>query len=57
MKLTNKLAEEDMKTRSFLKAEGRIWSMDPPKEDAQDHDIFISLTSALYFNVNSREEK
>ena len=31
--------------------------MDPPKEDAQDHDIFISLTGALYVIVNSRKYK
>ena len=28
-----------------------------PKEDAQDHDIFISLTGALYVVVNSRKDK
>ena len=31
--------------------------MDPPREDAQDHDIFISLTDALYVVVNSRKDK
>ena len=31
--------------------------MDPPRKDAQDHDIFISLTGALYVTVNSRKEK
>ena len=31
--------------------------MDPPKEYAQDHDIFISLTGALYVTVNSRKDK
>ena len=31
--------------------------MDPPREDAQDHDIFISLTGTLYVTVNSRKDK
>ena len=31
--------------------------MDPPREDAQDHDIFISLTGAIYVVVNSRKDK
>ena len=31
--------------------------MTPPREDAQDHDIFISLTGALYVIVNSRKDK
>ena len=31
--------------------------MDPPKEDAQDYDILISLTGALYAIVNSRKYK
>ena len=31
--------------------------MDPPREDAQDHDIFISLTGVLYVVVNSWEDK
>ena len=31
--------------------------MDPPREDAQDHDIFFSLTGALYIIVNSRKDK
>ena len=31
--------------------------MDPPREDAQDHDIFISMTRALYVTVNSRKDK
>ena len=53
---TTKLLEEDIKSRVFLKAEGGIRSMDPPREDAQDHDIFISLTGALYVILNSRKE-
>ena len=28
-----------------------------PREDAQDHDIVISLTGALYIVVNSRKDK
>ena len=31
--------------------------MTPSREDAQDHDIFISLTGALYVIVNSRKDK
>ena len=31
--------------------------MNPPREYAQDHDIFISLTGALYVTVNSRKGK
>ena len=31
--------------------------MDPPKEDAQGEDIFISLTGTLYVIVNSRKDK
>ena len=31
--------------------------MDPPRKDAQDHDIFISLTGALYVIWNSRKGK
>ena len=31
--------------------------MDHPREDAQDHDIFISITGALYVTVNSRKDK
>ena len=53
---TTKLLEEDIKSRVFLKAERGIRSMDPPREDAQDHDIFISLTGALYAILNSRKE-
>ena len=32
---TAKLADEDQKTRAFLRVEGGTHSMDPPKEDAQ----------------------
>ena len=31
--------------------------MNPPEEDAQDHDIFISLTGALYVIVKSQKDK
>ena len=31
--------------------------MNTPDEDAQDHDIFISLTGVLYVVVNSRKDK
>ena len=54
---TAKLADEDQKTQAFLQTEGGCYIMTPPREDAQDHDIFISLTGALYVVVNSRKEK
>ena len=31
--------------------------MNSPREDTQDHDIFISLTGALYVTVNSRKDR
>ena len=37
----SKLSEEDERFRAFLQAEGGIRSMDPPEEDAEDHDFFI----------------
>ena len=46
-RLISKLADKDKKTRVFLKAEGGLHKATPPREDAQDHDIFISLTGAL----------
>ena len=48
---TAKLADEDQRTRTFL-AESGCHIMTPNREDAQDHDIFISLTGALYVVVN-----
>ena len=51
---TTKLAEEDIRSWTFLQSEEGIRSMDPPREDAQDHDIFILLTGTLYVLVNSR---
>ena len=50
---TSKLSEEDKRSRAFLQAEGGIHNMEPPRQDAQDHDIFISLKGALYVTVNS----
>ena len=38
-----------------LKGGSVAWTT--PKEDAQDHDIFISLTGVLYVTVNSRKDK
>ena len=43
-----KLAYEDQKTRTFLQAEGGCHNVKSPREDAQDHDIFISITGTLY---------
>ena len=37
------LADEDQKTRTFLKAEGGICNIGPPREGIQDHDIFLSV--------------
>ena len=54
---TAKLANEDQKTRAFLQAEGGVHIMNVAREDAQDHDIFISLTGALYVVVNYRKDK
>ena len=31
--------------------------MNTPDEEAQDHDIFVSLTGVLYVVVNSRKDK
>ena len=31
--------------------------MTSPREDSQDHDIFISLSGTLYVIVNSRKDK
>ena len=50
---TAKLVDEDQKIRAFLQAEGGVHIMNPPREDAQDYDIFISLTGTLYVVVNS----
>ena len=49
---TAKLSEENIRSWAFLQAEVGIYSMDPSREDAQDHDIFILLTGALYVTVN-----
>ena len=54
---TAKLSEEDIRSRAFLQAEGGIRSIGPPGEDAQDHDMFISLTGALYVAINSQKDK
>ena len=54
---TAKLADEDQKTRAFLQAEGGVHIMNAPREDAQDHDIFISLTVALYVVVNPQKDR
>ena len=54
---TVKLEDEDQKTRAFLKADGRCYDATLPREDAQYHDIFISLTGALYVAVNSQKDK
>ena len=40
-----------------MQAEGESRIMTSPRENSQDHNIFISLTSALYVIVKSRKEK
>ena len=52
-----RLADEDQNTRAFLKVEGGCHNATPPREDAQDHDILISLTGALCVVVNSKKDK
>ena len=54
---TAKVADKDQKTRAFLKVEGGCHDATPPREDAQDHDILISLAGALYVVVNSQKDK
>ena len=46
-----------MNSGAFLQAEWRIRCMNPPREDTQDHDMFISLTGALLVIANSRIDK
>ena len=57
IKSTPKLSEEDIKSRAFLQAEVGIHRMDLPREDAQVHDISISLTGTVYVIANSRKNK
>ena len=54
---TAKSSEEDIRSLAFLQTEGGVCSIGPTKENAQDYDIFISLTGALYITVNSRKGK
>ena len=54
---TARLADKDQKTWAFLKVEGSYHDATPPREDAQVHDIFISLTGALYVVLNSQKDK
>ena len=46
-----------MRSPVFLQVEGGTHSMGPPREDAQDHDVFIWLTGALYITIKSRKDK
>ena len=52
-----KLPQEDIKSRTFLQSKGEIRIMDPPKEEAKDHVMFISLTGTLYVIMNSLNNK
>ena len=54
---TAKLVDKDQKPRAFLQAEGGVHIMNPPRGNAQNHDIFISLTGALYVVASSRKDK
>ena len=54
---TAKLGDEDQKSRAFLQAEGGCRSLTALREDAQGHDISVSLTGILYVIVNSRKDK
>ena len=57
---TLRLADKDQKTPAFLKVEGGgggCHDATPSKEVAQDPDIFISLTGALYVVVHSQKSK
>ena len=54
---TARLPDEDQKSRAFLNVEGGCHDATPPREDAQDHEIFISLTGTLYVVVNSQKDK
>ena len=54
---TAKLSEKDITSWAFLQAEGGSIVWTPPREDTQGHDLFISLTDALYVTVNSRKDK
>ena len=54
---TAKFSEEDIRSRSFLQAKRVIHGIEPSRENAQYHDIFVSLTGALYVTVNSRKDK
>ena len=42
------MSGEDIRSRAFLQAEGGIHSIDPPREDAHDHDILLSEVVTLY---------
>ena len=48
---TTKLAEEDIRSQAFLQVEGGTHSMGPPREDAQDHDMFVSLTPVPFMSL------
>ena len=52
---TTRLADEDQNIWAFLKVEGGgCHDVKPPREDAQDHDIFISIW-CLYVVLNSQK--
>ena len=56
-KSTARLADEHQKTRTFLQAVGGCHNVTSTSEDAQDHNIIISLTGTLHVLVNSRKDK
>ena len=51
------LAKEDTRSWTFLQAEGGVCSINTPREDAQDHDIFILLAGTLYVIINSQKDR
>ena len=56
MNLKMRVMKVIKKLSSFCRLKGGVIVISP-KEDAQDHDTFISLTGTLYVIVNSRKDK
>ena len=56
-KSTAKLEDKDQKTRAFLKNEGVCHDATHPREDPQNHDIFISLSGAHVGNSKKDKDK
>ena len=54
---TAKLPGQDEKIWASLRVEGGIHSTDPPREDAQDPEIFLSEAGALYVLSKCRKSR